>query len=131
MNDSSIEKEIDVVKDKATEASTNLLSIEDFFKVQLVVGRIISVAEVPKSNKLLCLKVDLGPTFGLRQILAGIAKHYDFADLVDRKVVIVANLNPAKLMGLESQGMLLASSAGDKVIILDPGVDAIVGERVS
>ena len=75
-------------------------------KVQLKVAEIISAEKIEKSEKLLKLKVKLENEE--RQIIAGIAKHYEPEDLLNKKVVIVANLKPAKLMGLESQGMVLA-----------------------
>jgi len=89
-----------------------LISIEEFAKFKFRVAVIESVEAVPKSNKLLKLQVDVGP-LGKRQILAGIAKFYTPEALIGRKIVIVANLKPAKLMGLESQGMLLAASTDD------------------
>jgi methionyl-tRNA synthetase len=72
------------------------------------VARVVSAEKVEKSEKLLKLRVSLGAEE--RQVVAGIAKHYDPAALVGKKVVIVANLKPAKLMGLESKGMILAAS---------------------
>jgi len=87
-----------------------LISIDDFFRVQLRVGQILEAEKVEKSDKLICLQVDLGPELGKKQILAGIGKHYQAEDLVGRKVAVVANLKPAKLMGMKSEGMLLAAS---------------------
>jgi methionyl-tRNA synthetase len=112
-------------QDKSTK-----ISIEDFFKIELIVGEILSVSEVPKSKKLLCLQVNLGEAYGVKQILAGIAGHYEFSELVGRKIVVVANLQPATLMELESQGMLLASSVEDRVVLLDPDNRSLVGTRV-
>ncbi len=88
------------------------ITIEDFQKVQLKTARILTAERVPKSDKLLKLIVDLGGE--QRQIVAGIGKKYDPDRLVGRTVVIVANLISAKLMGVESQGMVLA--AGDKEV---------------
>ncbi len=88
------------------EEASEEISIEDFFKVQLKAAQIISAENVAKSNKLLKLQVDTGN--GIKQIIAGIAKSYKPEDLIGKKVVVVANLKPAKLMGLESQGMVLA-----------------------
>ena len=86
------------------------ITIEDFLKVQLKVAKILTAERVPKSEKLIKLQVDLGGE--QRQIVAGIGKKYEPDQLPGRKIVIVANLKPAKLMGIESQGMVLA--AGDK-----------------
>ncbi len=86
----------------------NLIAIEDFMKIDLRVGKILSCEPVPKSKKLLKMEVDLG--FEKRQILAGIGPWYLSQELVGRRVCVVANLKPAKLMGLESQGMIMAAS---------------------
>ncbi len=85
---------------------TGQITIDDFMKVQLKVAQIISAEKLEKSDKLLKLKVKIENEE--RQIIAGIAKSYKPEDLVNKKVVVVANLKPAKLMGLESQGMVLA-----------------------
>lgn len=88
-----------------------MITIDDFKKVSLRVARIVSAEPVPKSEKLLRLVVDLGSD--QRQIIAGIAKHYQPEQLVGRSIVVVANLQPAKLMGQESKGMLLAAHSED------------------
>jgi len=87
------------------------ITIDDFVKIDLRVGTVLTAEKVEKADKLLRLTVDLG--FEVRQIVAGIAKAYDPATLVGRKVVIVANLAPRKLRGIESQGMVVAASFGD------------------
>ena len=84
------------------------ISIADFGKVQLRVAEILAAEAVPKSKKLLKLTVSLGTE--QRTVVAGIAQHYAPADLVGKKVVVVANLEPATLMGVQSQGMVLAGS---------------------
>jgi methionyl-tRNA synthetase len=84
------------------------IAIDDFVKVDLRVAQILVAERVPKADKLLRLEVDLG--YEKRQILAGIAEHYEPEKLVGRKIVIVANLAPRKMRGLESNGMLLAAS---------------------
>lgn len=85
----------------------NLIGIEDFVKVELKVGRVITTERVKGSDKLIRLIVDTGEE---RQIVAGIGKAYDPEYLVDKKVVVVTNLKPARLMGVESHGMLLAAT---------------------
>jgi methionyl-tRNA synthetase len=84
------------------------ITIDDFVKVDLRVAQILVAERVPKADKLLRLEVDLG--YEKRQILAGIAQYYEPEKLVGRKIVIVANLAPRKMRGLESNGMLLAAS---------------------
>lgn len=91
------------------------IDYEEFAKVDLRVGKILEAEAVPKSNKLIRLKVDIGEE---RTIVAGIANDYTPADLIGKKVVIVANLKPAKLMGVESYGMLLATDTDSGLTIL-------------
>ena len=101
----------------ATEADavgvTSFIEIDDFAKVDLRVGQVLSAERIPKADKLLLLKVDLAEEQP-RQILAGIAQYYEPENLVGRKVVIVANLKPRKLRGFESQGMVVAASYGEE-----------------
>ena len=106
----------------APKDSEPLIDIEHFSKVKLRVGRIESAEAVPKSKKLIKLQVDLGEQLGMRQVLAGIAQFYSAENLVGKRVVVVSNLKPATLMGLESQGMLLAASNDDNSVlsILEP-----------
>ena len=104
------------------------ISIDDFMKVQLRVGTILEAERVPKSKKLVKLLVDGGTE--QRTIVAGIAESYEAEALVGRSIVFVANLQPAKLMGIESNGMVLAASPEDGgAILLTPG-DAPPGTRV-
>ena len=97
------------------------ISIEDFMKVELRVAKVLEAEAVPKSKKLLKLKVDTGAD--QRTIVAGIAEAYQPDQLIGRTIVIVANLQPAKLMGVESNGMVLAASpeGGPPVLVtIDP-----------
>jgi methionyl-tRNA synthetase len=96
----------------AAEASDGRITIDDFLKVDLRVGLVKQAAAVKNSDKLLHLHVDIGEE-NPRSIVAGIAGAYKPEALVGRKVVIVANLQPRKLRGLESQGMIVAASLGD------------------
>jgi methionyl-tRNA synthetase len=84
------------------------ITIDDFAKVDLRVAQVLVAERIPKADKLLRLEVDLG--YEKRQILAGIAQYYEPEKLIGRKIVIVANLAPRKMRGLESNGMLLAAS---------------------
>lgn len=88
----------------------DMIEYDTFSKIKLRVAKILNAERVPKSEKLLKLQVTLGETLGNRQILAGIGKHYEPESLIGKNIVVVANLKPAKLMGQESQGMLLAAS---------------------
>ena len=83
------------------------ITIEDFDKIQLQIGEVIACEEVEKSKKLLCSKVKIGSE--VRQIVSGIKAHYSTKDMVGKKVVVVTNLKPAKLAGIESQGMILCA----------------------
>ncbi|HMS09232.1 MAG TPA: methionine--tRNA ligase subunit beta, partial [Pyrinomonadaceae bacterium] len=94
------------------EEQDNFISIDDFIKVDLRVGEIKVAERVPNADKLLRFEVDLGEEKP-RQILAGLAEYYDPEPLVGRKVVVVANLKPRKMRGLESQGMICAASLED------------------
>ena len=104
------------------------MSIDDFSKVELRVAEVIGAENLPKSKKLLKLTVRLGEE--TRTVVAGIAEHYAPADLVGRKVVIVANLAPAKLMGVESNGMVLAASHEDTLALLTLDKELPSGSKV-
>ncbi len=90
-------------------AAENFIDIDDFLKVELRVGEILVAERIPKADKLLRFEIDRGEEKP-RQILAGLAEYYDPETLVGRKVVVVANLKPRKMRGLESQGMICAAS---------------------
>jgi methionyl-tRNA synthetase len=94
---------------------TPFISIEDFLKINLKAGKIVSAEKVAKSDKLLKLQVDLGEE--VRQVVAGIGKRYRPEDVIGLQVIVVTNLKPAKLMGVESNGMLLAAG-GTEVVAL-------------
>ena len=104
-----------------------LIGIEDFMGVELRTAQVLSCERVPKAKKLLCMQLDLG--YEKRQVVSGIAAYYTPEQLVGKKVIIVANLKPAKLCGIESQGMILASGEEDvRVVFL--AEDTPLGERV-
>ncbi len=104
----------------------NMITIDDFAKIDLRVARVLECQKVEKSNKLLKLKIEVGQE--TRQVVSGISKFYNPEELVGKLVVVVANLKPAKLMGIESQGMILAASTpGDEelaVLALDREIPA-------
>jgi len=105
-------------EDKAPEQDPQI-NIDQFFATQLKVGTVKVAERIPKSNKLLRLEVDLGEP-ELRQLVAGISKVYEPEDLVDTQVIVVANLKPAKLMGVKSQGMVLAASEDGQPVLVRP-----------
>ena len=104
------------------------ITIDDFGKVDLRVAQVLAAEAVPKSRKLLKLRVSLGTEE--RTVLAGIAEHYAPGDLVGKKVVVVANLQPATLMGIESQGMVLAGSTDGALGVLTLDKDLPPGAKV-
>ena len=102
-----------------------MVSIDDFKKIEMRVGKVLAAERVEGSEKLLKLRVDIGS--GERQIIAGIGSYYAPVNLVGRNIIIAANLEPRMLMGLESQGMLLAASNDDVISILTPEKDIMAG----
>ncbi|MEM7482424.1 MAG: methionine--tRNA ligase [Acidobacteriota bacterium] len=107
-----------------------LIKIDQFFESELRVGTVKLAEAVPKSNKLLRLEIDLGEET-LRQVVAGIAKQYAPEDLVGTQVVVVANLAPAKLMGVQSRGMVLAATVDGQPVVIRPETPVENGTRVS
>ena len=107
------------------------IAFEDFAKVKLRVGKVVEAAPHPNADKLLVLKVDLGDE--QRQLCAGIKGHYAPEDLVGTNIIVVANLAPRMMRGVESQGMLLAASTADKsqVILLTTREPIAAGSAVS
>jgi len=103
------------------------ITIEDFAKLDLRIAKILEAQEIPKSKKLLKLIVDIGDE--KRQVVAGIKGHYTPEDLIGKKIVILCNLKPAKLCGVESQGMILAGGE-ETVALLVPDKDIPVGSRI-
>ena len=119
------QKEVDMSEEKGE--GENLIGIEEFARVDLRVGKVLEAERIKGSNKLLRLKVDIGEE---RQVVAGIGKAISPEDLVGRNVVVVANLRPTKLMGVESQGMLLAAGSDDRIALIGPLSDMEAGVRV-
>ena len=106
-----------------------MINFEQFKEIELKVGKILEAERVEGSEKLLKLKVDLGEPEA-RQILAGIGKVYPPEEIIGREIIVVANLEPRMLMGLESQGMLLAASDGGPVL-LRPDREVPPGSAIS
>lgn len=105
------------------------MTIDEFQKMELRVAKVLSVEPVEGSEKLLKLSVDAGEP---RQIISGIAKAYAPADLVGKEVVIIANLDPRMMMGLESQGMILAAHGeGGAPVVLTVEREVPAGSKIS
>jgi methionyl-tRNA synthetase len=109
---------------------TPQIAIDDFIKIDLRVAQVLIAERIPKADKLLRLEVDLG--YEKRQILSGIAEWYTPEELIGKKIVVIANLAPRKMRGLESHGMLLAASSGEngKPILATFGEDIALGSRL-
>ncbi len=105
-----------------------MITIEDFAKVAIKIGKVLDAKRVEGSNKLIVMKVDTGEE---RQIVAGIGKAYTPEELIGKNIAVVTNLQPARLMGVESQGMLLAASDNEGMLsIITPDRKIKEGSKV-
>jgi methionyl-tRNA synthetase len=104
------------------------VDIAEFARLDLRAARIIAAEKIPASKRLVRIEVDLGGE--KRQVVAGIAESYEPETLLGRTVVLVANLKPAKLMGVESNGMVLAGTIGGKAVLLSFDSEVPPGTRV-
>lgn len=110
--------------------STGMIEIDDFMKIDLRIGKVVSAEEIPEANKLLRLQIDIGEEKP-RQIIAGIKASYKAADLAGRSVLVVANLKPRQMKFGMSEGMVLAASNDQQqLFVLSPDQGAAVGSRV-
>ncbi len=105
------------------------ITIEEFNKIDLRIAEVLEAKRVAGADKLLELRIKIGE--GTRTLVAGIAQQYAPEALIGRKIVVVANLQPRKLRGVESQGMLLAANDGDRAVLLAPDQEVPSGVRVS
>ena len=105
------------VKEVKEEEKISEISIDDFAKVTLKVGKIISSKKHPDAEKLLVSQIEIGNE--TRQIVSGIAKYYKPEDIIGKKVIVVTNLKPAKIRGIESNGMVLCASNDDKLELIE------------
>lgn len=121
-----IEEEEAPVVEKKKEIE-NPISIDDFFKTDLRVAEILTAEKVKKSKKLIKMTVSLGDN-DVRTVVSGISEYYKPEDLIGKHVIFVSNLKPAKLMGIESQGMILAASKDGELKV--PFVDMPAGSKV-
>jgi len=113
---------------EAKEDKVNFISYDEFKKIDLRVGKVISAEEVSGTDKLLKLEISLGAE--TRTIVAGVKKHYSAKEILGKKIVIVTNLQPVKLRGIESQGMLLAAVDKDNVVLLTIDKDITEGSKI-
>ena len=105
-----------------------MITFDDFKKLEIRIGKIISAEKVEGADKLLKLEVDLGEA--KRQLVAGIAQYYKPEQLIDKEVPILVNLEPRKIRGIESQGMLLAVVEGERPILLHPDEEVPPGSMI-
>jgi methionine--tRNA ligase beta chain len=105
-----------------------MITYDDFSKLDIRIGKIVSAEKVEKTAKLLKLSIDLGTE--IRQLVAGIAETYEPSDLIGKLIPMLANLEPRKIRGIESQGMILAVDVEGKPILLHPERDAPVGSAI-
>ena len=105
-----------------------MINFEDFQKIDLRVAKVITAEKVEGSEKLIKLQIDLSNE--KRQIVAGIAQFYKSEDLIGKEIVIAANLEPRTLMGVESQGMLLAADDKGRPVLLMPGKEVPPGTKI-
>lgn len=108
---------------------TNYITIDDFIKVEIKIGQILTAEKIEGSDKLLKLSVDFGEEIP-RQVLSGIAKLVETEDILGKKFPFVTNLAPRKMMGMESQAMILAGSFGDDLALLNPSKDLPNGTKL-
>jgi methionyl-tRNA synthetase len=106
-----------------------MATIADFQQLDFRVATIVAAEHHPNADRLLVLRIAVGGEE--RQIVAGIRASYEPAMLVGKQIIVVANLEPAKLRGVESQGMLLAARDGDQVVVLVPDARVAAGSKVS
>jgi len=106
-----------------------MINFDDFKKLDMRIARILKAEKIEGSSKLLKFQIDIGDEE--KQLVAGLAKHYNPEDLVGREIVVVVNLEPKKLMGVESQGMLLAASKNDDIVLLQPDREIEPGSKIS
>jgi len=122
------EKKMEEVK-KEEVKQEEYITIDDFAKIKMRVGKVLEAEKVEKSDKLLKLKVSLGNEE--RTIVSGIAQYYEPQELIGKNVIVLANLKPRKIFGIESHGMLLAAKDGERLTVLTTDKDVEVGSPVS
>ncbi len=114
-------------EEKEKMETTGLITMEEFQKVDLRVGKVLAAENIKKSDKLLKLRVDIGEE---RTVVAGIARSYKPEELVGKTIILVANLQPTKLMGVESQGMVLSADGAERFVVATFDQEAKIGSKV-
>ncbi|MGB5106068.1 MAG: methionine--tRNA ligase [Candidatus Zixiibacteriota bacterium] len=122
------EEKVEPTKPAVTELPEGVVTIDDFFKTKLVVAEVLACENVPETTKLLKLQIAIGEE--KRQIVAGVAEFYKPEEMVGKKIVVVANLKPAKVRGIESNGMLLAAKIGKELKLVTVDGDIASGASV-
>ena len=134
IEDTEIQKQLDKleatktankVENTKAESQKEIITFEDFTKVDLRIGTIIEAEKMPKANKLLVLKVDTG--IGVRTIVSGIAEHFTPEEVIGKRVTVLVNLAPRVLRGLESEGMLLLTNTAEgKLVFVNPDAEGVI-----
>jgi len=124
-----LQNSIKAASAKAEKSAEGVIDISEFARIQMVVAEVLEVEKVADSDKLLKLQIDLGGE--KRQIVAGIAEFYTPESMKGKKIVVVKNLKPAKIRGIESNGMLLAAKKGKKLFLIAPEGDLPTGATIS
>ena len=122
------EEKVETAKPADTELPEGIVTIDDFFKTKLVVAEVIACENVPETSKLLKLQIVIGED--KRQIVAGVAEYYKPEEMVGKKIVVVANLKPTKIRGIDSNGMLLAAKKGKELKLVTVDGDIPSGATV-
>jgi export-related chaperone CsaA len=107
-----------------------MITIDDFAKIDIRVGKIIEVEDAETKKPMYKIKVDFGP-LGIKQAIAGIKPNYRKEEILNKKFIFVVNLEPKKIGNILSECMILAATQGNKVIILQPEKDVEIGAKVS
>lgn len=106
-----------------------MIAFEDFKKMEIVVGRVVQAEDHPNADKLLVLKVEIGQE--TRQLVAGIKQHYPADELIGKRIVVIKNLAPATIRGVESNGMVLAARDAARLSLIVPEQDVATGSAIS
>ncbi len=122
------EEKVETAKPADTELPEGIVTIDDFFKTKLVVAEVVACENVPETSKLLKLQIAIGED--KRQIVAGVAEYYKPEEMVGKKIVVVANLKPTKIRGIDSNGMLLAAKKGKELKLVTVDGDIPSGATV-
>ncbi|RMA97882.1 methionine--tRNA ligase [Hydrogenothermus marinus] len=123
------EEKVSEKKEEKVNENEGIVTIDDFAKLEFVVGQVLEAEKVPKADKLLKLTVDIGTE--KRTIVSGIAQYYTPEEMVGKKIIIFANLKPRKIFGIESKGMILAAKDDETLSVLTVDKDVKVGSKVS